>query len=312
MSLQSAIDKLGTAICEICALDAVNHGIEAASDSRYPPLGDILSDVENSWSYRILKNLDILIKNEIGNVIDIVVALADERGTSKLNDNLSTFNPNLIPKAPPTAVSINHLRVIYTSVELLWVTGVQSFLVTVLEDNFDWGEAPHPKSLLVSREKLASLAKAKPSLHQMFSYCQCINKLISNFIFSANMLPRNLHRILVAFLALANCDNKALGFNKIDDSSTTDESQTLTTVRKGAKRLLTEICFSTENKSLVISELRIASKGPKWLRAAASELFSQIVLSENGLDAALRAYLEGESYLFYCLNPIFPIYSTAS
>ena len=304
MFLQFAIDKLGTAIGKICVLDTENHGIETASGFHYNPLGDVSSDADNSWTCRVLSDLDILMKNEIGNVIDIVEALADERGTSELNNNLSTFNPNLIPKAPPTAVSINHLRVIYTTVELLWVTGVQSFLVTVLEDNFDWSEAPHPKSLLISRDKLASLAKAAPSLHQMFSYCQCINKLISNFIFSANMLPRNLHRMLVAFLALANCDNKALGFNRSDDTYPADETQKFNTIRESAKRLLTEICFSTENKSLVISELRIASKGPKWLRSAASELFSKIILSENGLDAALRAYLEGE--------PVFPIFPTTS
>lgn len=232
-------------------------------------------------------------------MIDIVEALAKERGTSELNNNLSKFNPNLIPKAPPTAVSINHLRIIYTSVELLWVTGVQSFLVSVLEDNFDWGEAPHPKSLLISRDKLVSLAKAAPSLQQMFSYSLCISKLISNFIFSSNMLPRNLHRMLVAFLALANCDSKALGFSRVDNRTITGVSKTLISIRERAKQLLAEVCFSTENKSLVISELRIASKGPQWLRVAASELFSKMLLSENGLDAALRAYLEGDSYLFY-------------
>ena len=299
MSLQFAIDKLGTALCEICTLDTENLEIEAVSGLHHPPLGDVSPDAVSPWSYIFLNKLDILIGKEIRNVIDIVEALAKERGTSELNNNLSKFNPNLIPKAPPTAVSINHLRIIYTSVELLWVTGVQSFLVSVLEDNFDWGEAPHPKSLLISRDKLVSLAKAAPSLQQMFSYSLCINKLISNFIFSSNMLPRNLHRMLVAFLALANCDSKALGFSRVDDPTNTNGRCIIKAIRENAKQFLTEVCFSTENKSLVISELRIASKGPKWLRVAASELFSKMILSENGLDAALRAYLEGDSYLFY-------------
>lgn len=304
MSLQLAIERLGIAICKICASATENHGIAASSIVRphYPLQDKKLSDLDYSSPPCILANFDVLIADEIGNVLDIVEALAKERGPSEPRSNLSQFNPHLKPVAPPTALSINHLRIIYTLIELLWIIGVQSFLVTVLEDNFDWGDALHPKSLLVSRDTLLSLATSVPNLQQMFSYCQCINKLISNYIFGANMLPRNLNRMLVALLTLANCDDKAIGFSHIKDNTVTGGSQILITVRKGAKQLLTEISFSTENKSLVISELRIASKGPKWLRLAAAELFSQIILSDNGLDAALRAYLEGNFYLAYCIT----------
>jgi hypothetical protein len=107
------------------------------------------------------------------------------------------------------------------------------------------------------------------------------------------MLPRNLRRVLVALLVLTHRSNADLAGSSESDTDRKLIRQNLAST--SAKQLLNRICFDGDNKTFVVSELRVATRGPPWMRSAASEVFSHILLSERGLEAVLRAYLEGIS-----------------
>ena len=122
-------------------------------------------------------------------------------------------------------------------------------------------------------------------------YCQCIYSLISNSLFSANMLPRNLKRVLMAMLILSESHERKLRGEIMDLSETALLIPTSNDA--AALQLMTDICLNSSYKSLVVSELRIATKGPQWMRLAAGEWLTRILLSDLGFEAVLKAYLEG-------------------
>lgn len=305
MSLQAAVDRLGRAVHNVSVSESngeskLTVATEKSGQSRLD--GSYFSD-KTRRSY-IFEFLDELIETELRDVLVIAASLTMESDSS--NSNLNVVPTKMLPNpiAPPTVLSINHLRIVYTSIELLWVCGVQPTLEGVLTNSFNWGEAPHPKSLLISKEVICSLSKKDDIIldnSKILLYCQCIYSLISNSLFSANMLPRNLKRVLIALLVLSR--RSAVSTDQVDSENEVTGTSCFIDIygpavppdlsRNQAEKLLNDICFNKKYKMLVISELRIATRGPQWMRTVASDLFSRVILSDLGLEAVLRAYLEG-------------------
>ena len=220
--------------------------------------------------------------------------------------------------APLTALSINHLRIVYTAIEVIWICGLCPLLEPSLGTKFDWSDAVHPKSLLISRDILESWSNLLPTNHSLllkgseqsdhaltmaWSYARCMHIVLRNNAFAAHMLPRNLRRLLVSLLVLSKTvlEQSAMysnpSFNSVLATSDSREA-TADMVPELAYNLLRELCDASGGKPLVVSELRIATRGPSWMKTAASALLTHILLSPpDGLEAVLKAHLDGESVL---------------
>ena len=299
MSLQSAVERLGLAIHDVGknVRRERNEGVQVFSAYDERSLDNSASTIYHSEGHLQSDYLNQLIRNEINEVLEIMASLSEDTQTS--NAKVNPAYPKMVsnPIAPPSVLSINHLRIVYTTIELIWVSGIQPFIEVEFGESFDWCEAPHPKSLLMSKENLASMPKVEgieSNSSNTLRYCQCIYNLISNSLFSANMLPRNLKRVLMAMLILLK-SNEPKTPGKIVDLSdvallapTSDDTLAL--------QLMTDICLNSSYKAFVVSELRIATKGPQWMRSAAGEWFTKILLSDLGFEAVLKTYLEGVSH----------------
>lgn len=300
MSLQAAVDRLEQVVLSGNSLWVTAQQINnATTDANvHQPAGSYLPSTDLISHEPLLISRLVTGLNEI---LDISDHLSKPSECSNLNVTVVPSKMSTKPVAPPTVLSINHLRVVYTSIELLWILGISGVVAPTLGCTFDWNEAIHPKSLLISKETVSHLCRlitAKIEPCSALQYTKCIYSIISNSLFSANMLPRNLKRVLVALLVLSrpvstvNAVKTVMLYvgvhrnNPVESASSTNKS---------AESLLHDICLNDINKSLVVSELRIAIKGPLWMRTAASDLLSKILLSDMGLAAVIRAYLEGMS-----------------
>ena len=301
MALQSAVDRLGGVIIGICNAED-NHDIadlDSINSSTVPLLSnEILCD-----SQPLAVVLERLVSVEVREILELAATLLKESTHSNMSSSSTPRKMISNPRAPPTVLSINHLRIVYTTIEVLWICGVKPLLGTILGGNFEWGEGPHPKSLLVTKESMTHLSKkcsAGFDLNQTMRYVRCIYSLVSNPLFLTNMLPRNLRRLLVALLLMTKYDEilterrkRHMAPEEIDLSyGHTDRN--IDEIIVAARSLLDIICFQSDNKTFVVSELRVATRGPSWMRTAASEIFSKIILSDGGFECVLRAYLEGD------------------
>jgi hypothetical protein len=280
MTLQAAVDRLGVYVNDLSNLNEKQKKKSNDNGNIIKSTKDIPDDDYTNLAVNKLMNLECIVEDHLQKILSISKSL-----TKDSVDNPKTKILKMIPNppAPSTLLSINHLRIIYTSIELLWLCGVLPYLKTVLDETFDVGDALHPKSVLLTKDTLISLSNFDiiPSTSQVLCYTRCMYDLISNPVFSINMLPRNLRRVLVSLLILAKGEKIS-----VEESS----------IQNTAILLLEEICFNSSNKSFVISELRIAANGPPWMRLKASDLFSHIILSKGGIEAVLQAYLEGNRY----------------
>lgn len=297
MSLQAAVDRLGLVVLSrnslwVTAQQISNATIDAnvhQPAASYQPSADLISQ-ESLLISRLLTGL-----NEI---LEISDHLSKPLECSNLNVAVVPSKMSTKPVAPPTVLSINHLRVVYTSIELLWILGISGVVAPILGCTFDWNEAIHPKSLLISKETVSHLSRfitAKVEPCSALQYTQCIYSIISNSLFNANMLPRNLKRVLVALLVLSRPVERSSTVMLYVGVRSKNPLESAIATNESAGSLLHDICLSDVNKSMVVSELRIAIKGPRWMRTAASDLLSKILLSDMGLAAVIRAYLEGMS-----------------
>lgn len=296
MSLQSAVERLGLAIHDVCK-NVQTESDEMAtvfSVNNAPSSNNVEPIINHRKGHSQSEFLDQLIKKEINEILEIISSINKEVETS--SDKVNPIYPKMIvnPVAPPNVLSINHLRIVYTTIEIIWVSGIQPFVEVELGETFDWCEAPHPKSLLISKENLKSISKVEGvelNSSNTLKYCQCINSFISSSLFSANMLPRNLKRLLTATLILSKSNRRQARAKILELSDDTLLEPSSDSVL--ALQLMTDICLNSSFKSLVVSELRIATKGPRWMRSAAGEWFNRILLSDLGFEAVLKAYLEG-------------------
>ena len=301
MALQSAVDRLGGII--IGTFNSKdNHDIADLNSIRLSNV-PLLSNDARCDSQPLTLVLERIMSVQVREILELAATLTEESIHSNMSSSSTPRKMISNPRAPPTVLSINHLRIVYTTIEILWICGVQPLLGAILGENFEWGDGPHPKSLLVTRESMTLLAKkgsAGFNLNQTMRYVRCIYSLVSNPLFLANMLPRNLRRLLVALLLLTKYDEILSERRKrrmaLDEGDIIHDypDRNIDEVIVEAKSLLEVICFQSDNKTFVVSELRVATRGPSWMRAAASEIFSRIILSDGGFECVLRAYLEGD------------------
>jgi hypothetical protein len=207
------------------------------------------------------------------------------------------------PPPPPTIMSITQLRIIYTILELLWVcrmrTYIQSAALLPVADGLDTFLARelhqmHPKSLLLSEEMLGALSSSAFSDEYAISSSKalectlCMRDIICCEVFSAHTVARNMRRVISLLLILASIPEQS---DKVE--TTRHVSAVDNTVRVGAKTALVALADTESLKSLLVSELRVATKSPRWMQSEARELFTRVLLGDNGLEYVLRAYLDG-------------------
>jgi hypothetical protein len=256
MTLQAAVDRLGVYVNDLSNLNDRQKKKSNDNGNIIKSTTDIPDDDYSNLAVNKLINLDCIVEDHIIEILSISKSL-----TKDSIDNPKTKILKMIPNppAPSTLLSINHLRIVYTSIELLWICGVLPYLKTVLHESFDLGDTLHPKSVLLTKDTLIALSNFDiiPSTSQILCYTRCMYELISNPVFSTNMLPRNLRRVLVSLLVLAKGEKTSFeegSIQNIEEGS----------IQNTAILLLEEICFNCSNKSFVISELRIAANGPPW------------------------------------------------
>ena len=320
MSLQSAVDLLGVSVSSVCNVIQAEH-LQRSTMTRNTledggtTIGGESLSADQIESNDMTPSMSFFLNQIITGEISVILKIADGLSileTSSTQGTVSTpgrMIPN--PPAPPTVLSINHLRIMYTAVELIWMCGVEPYMRTILNEKFNWGQVLHPKSLLIAKD-LMTLLLLKNTVtndtNQILQYLQCIHNVISNSLFSTTMLPRNLRRLLIALIALSTSNGK-ISINQMNESNTSENTdsnldsytiQPQSDISTIATEMLEKICFQTENKSFVVSELRIAAQGPHWMKTAAGGLFLRLILSERGVECVLRAYLDGT----YCYQTV--------
>lgn len=328
MSLQLVVDQLGRTVNQLIKCteeEKISLGFSSKNNDKMI-VDDIVEENNDNMNSTISKES---IMNSLYQIVDAQlpkVLNTVETLTNKLLNPIDSItripivhpkmHPN--PPAPPTLLNINHLRIVYTSIELLWVCKILPYISTTLGNTFDWSDTIYPKSLLINKDSLSKLSFIPlNNSNQTLKYIQCMHSLIINPVFSSNMLSRNLKRVLIALLVLSreediNHNNQlnSLPLSNYTSDQCTTNIENIYFIKQidiSAKQLLYEVCFNSSNKTFVVSELRGASKGPKWIISHAGKLFSEIILSEFGLQAVLKAYLEGnyDVLLFFIVMQVY-------
>ena len=124
------------------------------------------------------------------------------------------------PAPPPTIMSITHLRALYTTIEILWCWGVESVLSAgslVTPASNSSSQASYPKSLLLKAPLMQAIfntvRKELASVHQpadliqtqattLWSLVLTVDQSVRHLSLRGMMLQRNLHRIVLAAIAL--------------------------------------------------------------------------------------------------------------
>lgn len=195
-------------------------------------------------------------------------------------------------------LSVQSLRVVYTSVELLWQWGMASTLQAIVPE-YTPSVLSFPNALLVPKRTIdyvnTQLAASVVSVQSFHRLASSITAVICNDLFSGLMLQRNLDRVLYSFLVLSNSD-KIHAFpndNITGASATGTEMGTLADISSHAAvslRYLYEGPFA----SVVVSKLRSFTKGPAWLRDASCTILTRILQGQRGVETVLSGYLDGE------------------
>ena len=219
-------------------------------------------------------------------------------------------NESLDQKALPL-ISINHLRVIYTAVEILWCVGLQDFIYRV--SGLKLPASPIPKAQLVRSNVIKYLASSncpdeitvgqqEKAIHgrkivDAYRATNLIKQVIFNDNFSNIMLCRNLDRVILAFISLSDFSSTY----RISNSSSEETLSRFSDAAEDHSGLLIadadaalKDIVSSPFKATVVTKLRVFSKGPAYIRSRASRMLTEVLLSESGgLEAVLVGYLAG-------------------
>eukprot|EP00981_Chlorochromonas_danica_P006455 scaffold1401_cov180-Ochromonas_danica.AAC.5 len=174
-------------------------------------------------------------------------------------------------------VSINHVRVLYTALELLWVFGIQPTLDKA--SAFTLPSSRLPNAMVIPPDALVEL-DGKPlmpvdSMVTFVSRVDLFHHLICNDMIASMVLPRNFGRLLLACYVFLEKASK---------------NETITTRYQA---LLNELVATDKYKMMLVSKLRSFTSGPVWLRKMASETLRQVLESSGGVQAVFSGYLDG-------------------
>ena len=198
------------------------------------------------------------------------------------------------PPAPEYLLSINHLRAIYTSLEIIWHWGILPFTGPVATiDN----QLEHPSSLFL---KLNFLCKVRNELvdsndlSTIYLYINTMSNICKCTLFNSLMLDRVLPRILISCMVLQHeCHQPCNNINnykhiKLDEDITN-------CIKKSTRKILYDFVNGHFNeKVLVIYCLKYASNGPPWMQTLSTRIMTHILLSDDGLEAVIRGSAQGK------------------
>lgn len=281
MDLRKAVDDLDLLLPYEKVKSGSNGVNSGGSQSRKYSLLDLLQTIltanrqqhdeevvvtESSPSQVIQFYCDSLLIPAMKNVDSIMSTTGEGKGSS-----------GDITGGSQAMVSINHVRVLYTALELLWVFGIQPTLDKA--SAFTLPSSRLPNAMVIPPEALVEL-DGKPllpvnSMVNFVSRVDLFQHLICNDMIASMVLPRNFGRLLLAcyvFLEKAS-KNEAI------------------TTRYQA--LLNELVATDKYKTMLVSKLRSFTSGPVWLRKMASETLRQVVESSGGVQAVFSGYLDG-------------------
>jgi hypothetical protein len=174
-----------------------------------------------------------------------------------------------VASARELLLSIQQLRVIYTSAEILWRWGIASFIGQM--STFALREQTTPKSILVNEswfEKFAELFSIRREEGVVIQYINCFVDIMLNDTFVV-MRQRNIDRVLLCAFVLQNGRNSVQSRDWLEN------------VR------------SKSMDGLLLSRLPHFLSGSPSLKDSASRLLTSILISDHGLFSLLREYLEG-------------------
>jgi len=227
----------------------------------------------------IISYLGLIVIPKLKNVLEIVCIL--EKIPWRAKDNDIKVGDRIPP--PPLILSILHFRIIYTIIEMIWVLGVKSYLKNVIDYNFI--DDIYPKTLILNQNEIECMVSSINQNNEI-KCLECIKimgSILANKLFKATMLKRNLKRVILSLLILTAypSSNEETKINLNNDSI------------QLAHTLLDTFTINFPERIMVIKALRWASSGPPFLRNAACNIMTKILLSNGGLETVLVGYLEG-------------------
>lgn len=272
-SLKKVADRL---VGHIVSLQSLEPSCLISTDDIYFKLTTLLGlDVE----HRKLTNsavvhafLQNVLQHQLNELLNRISFLSDEeKSTSAQNQKGSQKSP------PKLLLSINHLRAVYTSLELLWFWGVKPCIQSHV--SIEYSEE-FPKAMMLSKNVIESVATdliEQPIIESILKYI-CTLSLVSQCpLFSSQMLKRYLPKILIALMTLSGrCQSISVSHS----------------IGERANEYLQNIC-SSEFEHVVVSCLRFPNRGPPWMVQMVSETMSRILIGKDGLQCTLVGYLEG-------------------
>jgi hypothetical protein len=271
------------------ALLTMNQGGERSSDSKSEPNQETKVCIRNY----LLTNLSPRLRE----LTEMLTTLASSAKPRKMVRDEKTGR-KLHPEPPPTLLSLNVHRAVYTSLDILWELGIRDFIYSLL--GFV-PESDDPTALLSSRKCINELKVEAETRHakDVLELVNTVTIVASHNSFIDKVLERNLVRITTSLLALAN----APAHENLDSPSTSTSPSgaglVLSTVDSQVREQATGALDSLLGRGLFFDVLIVRGlielvNAPRWLHAPASQLMTRVLLSpgERGLEAVLRAYLD--------------------
>jgi hypothetical protein len=196
---------------------------------------------------------------------------------------LSSTVSGVKPSATPL-ISVQNLRVVYTSVEILWCWGLAASVRD--HSKFELPPTTIPNAILVN-QKVLSYGSGQLirdiGAREMLRFANTIYWVVTVEGFSGLMLQRNLDRLLLTYMTLSSA-----AF--VSDPGT--ETSVDASVAQEATTALNQLVCGPF-ASAVVTKLRGFTKGPAWLRDASLRILSSILTGLGGLEIVLSGYLEG-------------------
>lgn len=262
-----------------------------------------------------------------------LITISNNKSIPSSSSSTTTIasKPNCMkpPPKPSVLLSITEFRIIYTIMDILWSFQYHCYLFLFLESSSTTtiNTESHPKSLLLSETQYHSLisilkTESQPLptteseyillLHRIRNISLCMERIILHDLFSGFMIERNIKRLLICLVffesfpdPISNHHEHTMStyynFLSLSDENRNDENiddnNTAISIHKKyrvlARERLLKICCDGNFKSVVVTGLKTLSRGPPWLRHSGGKWFSQLLMSSDGLEAVLFAYLQG-------------------
>eukprot|EP01041_Mallomonas_annulata_P011753 gene11753-24649_t len=207
-------------------------------------------------------------------------------------------NHELIQSKSSVKFSLNQLRTIYTTIELLWVCLIQKFL-EVEVGNRVLQDLMYPKSFLLSKVVLDNIQRLVPIVNDsiVLESTVVMHSITKINLFRSLMLERNIGRILLSLLLLSRKESVSTSTEGGLHNAREQLQLLLQENDVSVKSLLMEECHSILNHT--ISSSTTTTRVP-WLRTVISRFLSLLMTSSYGLESYLSCHLntgDGENVI---------------